>query len=1087
MATRTLEPRRIRRVPQSAPVIAPTPSVAQGPLLDRPLFSALPMNSERWLYFGLLVFTAITRFWDLGSRAEHHDESLHVTFSNYLFANGTYVHDPLMHGPFQFHGLAAMDFLFGGANEITGRLLAALFGVALIITPYFLRKELGRAGALMTAFFFALSPLILYYARFSRNESFITVFAMMMVIGAFGYLRTAKLRYLVIMAAGLALNWTAKEVAYIYAALFIVYFAVRVAIRFTGWAGESWSSQGAKGDVGILVVLATLSAPQFSAALEIPPKLLNWGLSQPYPFLGIQSVPGPGGASIQLTGMMVFGAAAVFALLAISAFAGMAWNRRDWLICAGVFYGIYLLFFTTFFTNPLGGIASGFWGQLDYWLAQQDVARGTQPGYYYFLLVPLYEFMTVVLGAIAIGAYAFRLFARDVPRWLGDDGGEQASGLRRRFTFSFPQPNFTAFLIFWTVVSFSAYSKAGEKMPWLGVHMALPLAVLAGKFAGEVIASVDWRSILGRRGLLFVVLHVLIVAAGVVLFVQLPKAFSSSSASPTLSDAILRLAIMVLVILAVVGVSAMVRQASPFRPSQGMFLGGLVVLAALTLPTGYRYAFAHSDIPIEMGIYTQTSPRVPEIKSLIDKIADEAGKGQDLKIYVDTTSGFAWPWQWYLRDYRALSWGDGARQDVPPDAAVVLVHANNEDRMRPLLGSFTRIERYPHRWWFPENYRNVMDFLNSFSPEYGAKLTTQASNSESGQPGFTELLEGALTPTGLQNIWGYFFFRELPGQNGNNEKALGSEDGVLYIRKSLLGQESKPAVTPVSLLTFGKPGQGPGEFKEPKGVAVDARGNIFVADTLNHRIQKFSADGTFLAQTGKQGAGNGEFNEPWSVTVDPDGNIYVADVWNYRVQKFTSDLKFILAFGSEGHFNPADPSNPLPAGFYGPRSIAIASDGTLLVTDTGNKRIQRFDRDGKFLTMYGPGTPGLPPFNEPVGITVDAQGRIWIVDTWNQRIQFFDNQFVPLGQISVDGWNGQGLLNKPYIQVSARGDIFVTDPEIHQILRFGPTGTLVNPIGHLGPQPAAFNLPIGIAQDAEGNLYVAEAGNNRIQKIAAPN
>src|SRR6476660_5558041 len=119
-------------------------------VLDLPLASLLNVNIEMLMWGGLIVFTALTRFWDLGSRSYNHDESLHALYSWYLYQGRGYVHDPMMHGPFQFHVNALLFFLFGD-SDYTGRILPAIFGVVAVILPFGLRKYLGRVGALLAA------------------------------------------------------------------------------------------------------------------------------------------------------------------------------------------------------------------------------------------------------------------------------------------------------------------------------------------------------------------------------------------------------------------------------------------------------------------------------------------------------------------------------------------------------------------------------------------------------------------------------------------------------------------------------------------------------------------------------------------------------------------------------------------------------------------------------------------------------------------------------------------------------------------------------------------------------------------------
>src|SRR5512139_20868 len=142
--------------------------------LDRPVLASVHLDVEKTLYLVFIVLAILTRFWALGDRGMSHDESLHVYYSWNLFKGGGFSHTPLMHGPFLFHINALIYSLFG-ADDFTARISAALFGVALILLPWTLRRWLGRAGALVASFFFLISPMIWYHARYIRNESYVTV------------------------------------------------------------------------------------------------------------------------------------------------------------------------------------------------------------------------------------------------------------------------------------------------------------------------------------------------------------------------------------------------------------------------------------------------------------------------------------------------------------------------------------------------------------------------------------------------------------------------------------------------------------------------------------------------------------------------------------------------------------------------------------------------------------------------------------------------------------------------------------------------------------------------------------------------
>ena len=187
---------------------------------------------------------------------------------------------------------------------------------------------------------------------------------------------------------------------------------------------------------------------------------------------------------------------------------------------------------------------------------------------------------------------------------------------------------------------------------------------------------------------------------------------------------------------------------------------------------------------------------------------------------------------------------------------------------------------------------------------------------------------------------------------------------------------------------IGSAGAADGQFNAPRDIAIAPNGTIYVADSRNHRIQHFTADGKWLDSWGTYAsvdAGNapgGTFNEPWGIAVGPDGSVYVADTWNYRIQKFDPEGKFIAMWGTSG---TADVNTT----FWGPRGIVVDSKGRVLVSDTGNNRIVIFDKDGNYLTQFGIKSIEFGEFYEPVGLAVDSTDLLYVVDTWNQRIQVF--------------------------------------------------------------------------------------------------
>jgi sugar lactone lactonase YvrE len=176
----------------------------------------------------------------------------------------------------------------------------------------------------------------------------------------------------------------------------------------------------------------------------------------------------------------------------------------------------------------------------------------------------------------------------------------------------------------------------------------------------------------------------------------------------------------------------------------------------------------------------------------------------------------------------------------------------------------------------------------------------------------------------------------------------------------------------------GVSGSGPGQLTSPRGVAVTPSGNIWVADTGNSRIQKFSWTGSYMNTISLLGS-EGQLKEPTGVAVAPDGSIWVADTGNNRVAQWNSSLTFVRKFGSGG---------PGSREFNSPRAIEVDTKGNVWVADKGNSRVKKFDGTGGFLIAYANQQPtgDTSPFG-PIGIGLDWQGGMYVADASNNRVQ----------------------------------------------------------------------------------------------------
>ena len=231
---------------------------------------------------------------------------------------------------------------------------------------------------------------------------------------------------------------------------------------------------------------------------------------------------------------------------------------------------------------------------------------------------------------------------------------------------------------------------------------------------------------------------------------------------------------------------------------------------------------------------------------------------------------------------------------------------------------------------------------------------------------------------------------------------------------------------------WGSEGSGDGQFSYPQGVAVNAAGNIYVADSGNHRIQKFDSSGSFLAKWGSQGSGDGQFSYPEGVAVDASGNVYVTDPGNrfspnLRIQKFDSSGSFLAKWDSE----PGDGNLPHPAG------IAVDdATGNVYVADRDNYWIQKFDASGSLLAKWGGLGSGDGEFWFPDGVAVDAAGDVYVTDAGNNRIQKFDSSGSFLSKWGSEG-SGDGQFFVPRgVAVDAFGDVYIVDALNHRIQKF---------------------------------------------------
>lgn len=817
----------------------------------------------------------------------------------------------------------------------------------------------------------------------------------------------------------------------------------------------------------------------------------------------------------------------------VSMFLGLKWWRSVWLKAAAIFWTIFLVLYTSVFTQGQGFFI-GLQGALGYWISQQTVQRGTQPLYYYaFLQIPIYEFLPAIgaltafilaikkkllfnlLGepflspTLAQTAALERAETEPVNEIIGELESvhtEASSELetpvvntedQAKASFwerAFPEPILdtttsqsspTVFLLlYWSLMSLLAFTAAGERMPWLTTHITMPLILTSGWSLSWLCHHIDWEQIKQKRGWLVFGLSLAFIIA----FVNMVGSVFGTT-PPFAGKDLVSLQNTSTFLLAFIGSTAFglglwkaLKGWQSHQIGRFMLLGFFSLLAVLTIRTSWRAAYIEYDNAKEFLVYAHSSEDMKNVYNQLVSISKRVSGDLSLKIAYD--DNVRYPLQWYTRHFTNRYDFDKQLTKTLRDYPIIMVGQENYDKISPVVGNNYYMYTYKRMWWPTEDYR---------------------------QWSWPNIKNAILNPAMRSALWQIWFNRdytEYAAISGRTDLTVAtwepSNTMRLYIRKDLAAQLWEFGAAPQASETVKEDPYKAGTislepvktianlndtpFNAPRGLAASADGSYFVADSRNNLIVHFDKDGKFLNSWGAPSgqmdinSPDGTFNEPWGVAVGNDGKVYVADTWNHRIQVFTPDGSFVTKWGSFTVNGQVD-------GFWGPRGIAIDQSNRVYVTDTGKQRVVVFDSNGNYITQFGSRGLELGQLDEPVGLAIASDGRVFIADAWNNRVAVFkpsaDGSFAAELTWDVDAWSSQSLEDKPFLALGANDDVYVTDPAGGRVLHFDKNGKFIQLWGGFD-NSYLMGIINGVAVSKDGHVWVTDATNNAVLDFALP-
>jgi predicted membrane-bound mannosyltransferase/DNA-binding beta-propeller fold protein YncE len=1062
--------------------------------LDRPIHPSFPsVTNEIVIFVGIILIAIFTRFYNLEARVMSHDESLHTYFSWLLYRGQGYQHSPMMHGPFQFHFLALTYFIFG-VSDFTARIPAVLFSIATVVMVWYWRRYLGKWGALIAGLLLVISPYMLYYGRYVRNESFVGFSGIVMLYAMLRHLESGGRKYLYILTAALVLHFTTKETSYIYVAEALIYLSIYffAQVTRTPWRDNEsdYRTFVIALAVGVLLVGAaagyglytreTSTLTGAETAMPVDP------LAEPSPLSPATTGPVSLTLILAIVGGLTLAAAAYFLIR------GYTWERLrsersfDLLM---VFGTLILPMLSPFLLKLLEGslhvaipttveevtalsgdthsilIIAGFllfmfiisivigllWNPKE-WLKTAGLFWVPYTILYTTIFTNSAGFFTGTIGSLGY--------------WIVQQDVERGS-----------QPWY-----YYVLVQIPVY----EFLPALGFLLALiigfrkllytPKSLPVEPREDEVIGLLEEKTeetnFVNTFSLLAFWSFMSTVAfsyAGermpwLTYHITLPMILITGWALGRIIDhtdwdslrerrAPFTLAVIAVFVASVAGM--LIAYYGPTPPFQGRDLAQLQATSAFILPAIMAIGSAAGVVYLLRDwTFSQVNRVVlltffAFLAVLTARAAFRASyitydQATEFLVYAHGATGV----KEIINQAKEISERTTGGMNIPI----------SYDASAPDTGV-----SWPFVWY-------LRDFTNQRSFDQPTRSIRESTIIIVDQKNFDKI-EPALGPGyyrvdyirmwwPMQDYFGLVSDRDATQPFPEDYSCKGALS-ILKLRKS----------KDYSRFCNG--------FTDP-----NTRAGI-IQIWLNRDYTKYAE------ATGRQDLTVATWEPANKMRMYIKADV-ANQIWNYgaapaytEVQQDPTEGKFVQL--ASDLMLDITQSNPIP--LNAPRSLAFANDGTFYVADSRNHRILHLDTTGNILHEWGSFADGVNTpigdgtFNEPWGIAVGPDGSVYVTDVWNHRVE----KFTSTGRfLRAWGYFGQGEAPEAFygprgLAVDAEGRVYVTDTGNKRIVVFDANGNFITQFGSGGFDPGMFDEPVGIAIDKNGTVYVADTWNQRIQ------